>query len=177
MKKTIIALLLMGSALTFAENQEFEETMPYTSYADMYALMTKHEKQQVDCLAMNMYREAGVESEEGKIAVGLVTMNRVKSKRFPSTVCKVVNQKAGEVCQFSWKCAEKLPPIDKTIYSYTKEIAVRVFLSHEVMQDITHGAMFFHAKYIDPSWTTLKKTVVVGQHVFYKPKEKNDRRH
>lgn len=167
----------MGSALTFAENKEYEESIPYTSYAEMYSLLTKHEKQQVDCLAMNMYREAGVESEEGKIAVGLVTMNRVKSKRFPSTVCKVVNQKTGEVCQFSWKCAEGLPPVDKGIYNYTKEIAVRVFLGHHVMKDITDGAMFFHAKYIDPSWTTLKKTVVVGQHVFYKPKGKNDRRH
>lgn len=37
--------------------------------------------------------EAGAESYQGKLAVGIVIMNRVRSKQFPNTVKKVVYQK------------------------------------------------------------------------------------
>lgn len=37
--------------------------------------------------------EAGSESYQGKIAVGIVVMNRVHSKKFPNTVKKVIYQK------------------------------------------------------------------------------------
>ena len=45
------------------------------------------------CLAQNIYYEAGMEVEEGRAAVGLVTINRSRSGRYPSTICGVVNQK------------------------------------------------------------------------------------
>ena len=45
------------------------------------------------CLAQNIYYEAGNEVEEGRVAVGLVTINRSQSGRYPSTICGVVNQK------------------------------------------------------------------------------------
>ena len=47
----------------------------------------------LNCLAANIYKEARGESLQGKIAVGLVTINRVEDKRWPNTVCKVVKQK------------------------------------------------------------------------------------
>ena len=47
----------------------------------------------LDCLARNIYYEAGLESEEGKVAVGLVTINRSNDQKFPNTICGVVNQK------------------------------------------------------------------------------------
>ena len=37
--------------------------------------------------------EAGGESFQGQVAVGIVVMNRVKSKEFPSTIKKVIYQK------------------------------------------------------------------------------------
>ena len=36
----------------------------------------------VDCLAHNIYYEAGNEPEEGKVAVAMVTINRVRDGRF-----------------------------------------------------------------------------------------------
>jgi len=45
------------------------------------------------CLAQNIYYEAGNEVEEGRVAVGLVTINRSQSGRYPGTICSVVNQK------------------------------------------------------------------------------------
>ena len=46
---------------------------------------------EVECLARNIYFEAGGEPRAGKIAVAEVTMNRVKSRQFPRTVCGVVH--------------------------------------------------------------------------------------
>ena len=46
-----------------------------------------------DCLARNIYYEAGGEPEEGKVAVGIVTINRVKDGRFSNSICGVVNQR------------------------------------------------------------------------------------
>lgn len=87
---------------------------------------------EVACLARNIFFEAANEPEEGKVAVGLVTINRSQDPRFPSTVCKVIDQKITRdiaqqstvfrqtvwgkkietqtvwskisICQFSWRC-------------------------------------------------------------------------
>jgi Cell Wall Hydrolase len=50
-------------------------------------------KKDEDCLARNIYYEAGSEPEEGKAAVGIVTINRVKDSRFGRSICDVVNQR------------------------------------------------------------------------------------
>ena len=46
--------------------------------------------QDIECMARNIFYEAGGESTEGKIAVGLVTLNRAQDGRFGRTVCDVV---------------------------------------------------------------------------------------
>jgi len=46
-----------------------------------------------ECLARNIYFEAGAEPEEGKAAVGIVTVNRVLDGNFGKTICAVVNQR------------------------------------------------------------------------------------
>jgi spore germination cell wall hydrolase CwlJ-like protein len=51
----------------------------------------------VDCLAHNIYYEAGNEPEEGKVAVAMVTINRVRDGRFGNSVCSVVNQRTQTV--------------------------------------------------------------------------------
>lgn len=47
----------------------------------------------VECLARNIFYESGGEPLEGKVAVGMVTLNRSQDPRYPSTVCGVVKQK------------------------------------------------------------------------------------
>jgi spore germination cell wall hydrolase CwlJ-like protein len=44
----------------------------------------------VECLARNIFYESGAEPTEGKIAVGLVTVNRAQDPRFGHSVCEVV---------------------------------------------------------------------------------------
>ena len=47
-------------------------------------------RQELTCLAQNIYFEARSEPLEGKLAVAHVVMNRVASRYFPDTVCGVV---------------------------------------------------------------------------------------
>ena len=51
----------------------------------------------IDCLAKNIYYEAGNEPEEGKVAVAMVTINRVRDGRFGKTICSVVDQRTQTV--------------------------------------------------------------------------------
>jgi spore germination cell wall hydrolase CwlJ-like protein len=59
-----------------------------------------------DCLARNIFYEAGSESEEGKAAVAIVTINRVKDGRFGNSICGVVNQRTVYVRQQTLKKTE-----------------------------------------------------------------------
>ena len=47
----------------------------------------------VECLARNIFYEAGSEPVEGKVAVGMVTINRSNDERYPQSICSVVKQK------------------------------------------------------------------------------------
>jgi spore germination cell wall hydrolase CwlJ-like protein len=148
-----------------------------------YQHLTSYGKKQVDCLAENIYFESAHEPESGKIAVALVTLNRVHSKNYPANICDVVHQKTrgsqGTVCQFSWVCDQKvmsrrLTVRDTELYNNTRDIAVKVFLNYEFMEDITRGAMFYHATYVNPEWG-LPVTVRIGQHIFYRSKTTGER--
>ena len=123
---------------------------------------------QLMCLAKNIYYEAGGESDKGKAAVAHVTLNRANSSMFPESICGVVYQKNRGTCQFSWVCQSKAYP--KTLserWQESLQIAKQALRGH--VSDPTHGALFFHATYVSPSWSrTLRRTIRIGNHVFYK---------
>ena len=170
MKKILLAIALLLLIIPFIKYEVEKQELPQVNMSS-YEELNKEEQKQIDCLALNIYREAGYESEDGKIAVALVTMNRVKAPGFPDSVCKVVQQKTKNVCQFSWKCIAHLPRVDQELYKYTREIATRVFLNHNILEDITLGALFYHADYVRPRWHKLEVTTKIGRHIFYKPLE------
>lgn len=53
----------------------------------------KYKKSELRLMASIINCEAGGESFQGKLAVGIVVMNRVKSKAFPNTIRKVIYQR------------------------------------------------------------------------------------
>jgi spore germination cell wall hydrolase CwlJ-like protein len=167
MRKAIILVALLLLVLPFIEYKQEDLTPQIVTKA--YEEFDKEQQKQIDCLATNIYREAGTEPEDGKVAVALVTMNRVKAQGFPETVCKVVQQKTRNVCQFSWKCFAKLPKMNENLYKYSREIAIKVFLNHHLLDDITLGALFYHADYVRPRWKRVEVTTKIGRHIFYKP--------
>jgi spore germination cell wall hydrolase CwlJ-like protein len=131
-------------------------------------------KKQVDCLAKNIYYEAGHESYEGKLAVAQVTMNRVNDPKYPKDICSVVYQKTtGEnlqsVCQFSWTCMVKEIVVkDKYAWEESQIIAKRA-LTEPVLHDTIaeSNALFYHAVYVKPGWNKTKVVKQIGNHIFY----------
>ena len=129
--------------------------------------LNKHDKQQIQCMAKNTYFEAAHEPIKGRIAVNNVVLNRANDKRFPSTPCEVINQKTRGVCQFSWKCEGKKQIQDQEAFRKAKQIAENVYLGN--YGDVTHGAKFYHADYVSPSWgRVFDRTTKIGAHIFYR---------
>lgn len=131
--------------------------------------------QEAYCLALNIYQEARGEPLKGKVAVANVVKNRVESKHYPNTYCKVVQQRKGNICQFSWYCdgkhdhphfkSRQLP--DAIAFELATEIALKVM--DGVIVDNTDGSTHFHAVYVDPYWNkSLVLTVEYGNHIFYR---------
>ena len=121
----------------------------------------------INCLAKNIYFEAGSEPRAGKIAVAEVTMNRVKSRKFPKTVCGVVYQKAKETCQFSWVCQENKVVRSQHTWQESVQIAENILIFNR-KYGIIGSAKYFHADYVDPSWANNKVLVKqIGNHLFY----------
>ncbi len=131
-----------------------------------YSQLTKEARKQVDCLADNIYYEAGFEPQDGRVAVGLVTLNRVQDPRYPKDICSVVKQRVKSTCQFSWFCMATSTKNNK-VYEEAREVALYVYANYEKIKDVTHGALFYHADYVNPRWK-LERTVVIGRHIFYK---------
>lgn len=126
------------------------------------------------CLAQNIYFEARSEPTAGRRAVAHVVMNRVASSRFPSTVCEVVRQ-GGESrrykCQFSWWC-DGLSDDVKNAKAWKDAERLASFVYWGLSQDMTEGALWYHADYVKPRWrTAFKKGPTIGRHIFYSYKK------
>jgi spore germination cell wall hydrolase CwlJ-like protein len=128
-------------------------------------------QKQLDCLARNIYHEAGYEPFEGKVAVAQVTINRAESSQFPSDICQVVYQKnvvyEKVLCQFSWYCdsASVKKPMNGPVYTESMEVAKKVLLEGFRLPDLKK-ALYFHGDYIQPNWNK-KPVAKIGRHVFY----------
>jgi spore germination cell wall hydrolase CwlJ-like protein len=124
---------------------------------------------EVECLARNIYFEAGGEPRAGKIAVAEVTMNRVKSKQFPKTVCAVVHQKHKNICQFSWVCEGKRSIRNSSAWRESRRIAESILISKKRYGIIGTDAKYFHATYVNPTWADESRVIAqIGNHIFYR---------
>jgi spore germination cell wall hydrolase CwlJ-like protein len=85
---------------------------PQVSFAKKTKYQPQQELQQESeqiCLAKAIYHEAKGEPMVGKKAVAKVVLNRKQHKKFPKSICTVVNQidyiGKKKLCQFSWVCS------------------------------------------------------------------------
>ena len=151
MKRVVVAILLMASS-SFVIADE------------------------VKCLAQNIYWEARNQSIQGMYAVADVTLNRVKDKRWPSTVCEVVKQRKNAggkwVCQFSWYCDGKSDtPTTKAVFNLCTMIAY-VRLKKKDSPVLDDNVYWYHAKNVDPYWAdAYSHKVTIGDHHFYSDSE------
>jgi N-acetylmuramoyl-L-alanine amidase len=169
----ILTLILIVYLLIHGTSRAFQVS---TTVNVPYKFLNASERKEIDCLADNIYYEAGYEPKEGMVAVATVTLNRVKTNLFADTVCGVVKQKTQGTCQFTWLCdgSHKRNP-NPDMYEQARQIALYVYFNHTVIEDITKGAIYYHADYVSPGWNHLKKTIKIGRHIFYTdPKVRND---
>jgi len=122
----------------------------------------KYSKADLQCMAKNIYYEAGTESTAGKYAVATVTLNRLKTHYWGRNTCKVVYAKA----QFSWT-AMRVPKPDKKLWAESVQIAKRSFDGVRV-KGLMHS-LYYHADYIEtPEWVDQSKRITkIGAHIFY----------
>ena len=127
---------------------------------------------ELECLAKNIYYEAGNQPFEGKVAVAQVTINRTESGQFPSDICQVIYQKnviyEKVICQFSWYCEtpSKIKPKNAEVYRESEQVARQVLLEGFRLPGLK-DALYYHADYINPNWGR-KKIAKIGSHIFYK---------
>ena len=134
------------------------------------------QKTDLQCMAENIYFEAATQSYAGKLAVGQVVLNRLKSADRPDSVCGVIYEgkmnSRTAICQFSWVCEAK-KKIDQTSDAWAKSLAAaRTLLDKSAnIIDLTEGSQYYHADYVNPAWAkTLKFVVKIDNHLFYAPK-------
>ncbi|MEM9550178.1 MAG: cell wall hydrolase [Pseudomonadota bacterium] len=122
------------------------------------------------CLSEALYFEARGETVKGQFAVAEVIMNRVKSTRFPSTLCGVINQGTGKKyqCQFTYTCdGYKEVIAEPKAFERVSKVA-RAIIDGAPMQ-LTGGATHYHTKHVRPAWSRVyKRTAAIGVHLFYR---------
>ena len=125
---------------------------------------------QWQCLTEALYFEARGESPRGQFAVAEVILNRVRSPRYPDTVCDVVREGQGRrgACQFSYVCDGKPEVVaEPAAWEQVGKIA-RLTLDGEAAP-VTMGATHFHTLQVRPTWAQVfPKTAQIGTHVFYR---------
>jgi spore germination cell wall hydrolase CwlJ-like protein len=137
--------------------------------------LTPVDLKQINCLAQNIYFESRGEEDQGKLAVALVTFNRLTAG-YAKDICGVVFQKRGGSYQFSWV----LKVTDKTIkepkafdhcLAIARDTYVKKMIERQAVPDITNGANFYRASWLRkaPKWERkVKHTVSIGTHIFYR---------
>lgn len=139
-------------------------------------------KKEQQCLAQNIYFEARGEPAAGQLAIALVTMNRVNSKRYPNNFCGVVWQRK----QFSWTHDGKSDrPRDRRAWKRAQQIADFVYNRYSTLSDklrgiidLTNGALHYYAPDLaNPYWAKVKiVTREIGGHIFLREMSRRERR-
>ena len=169
----MMGFILTAFFVSILANAKISEYQEQISLIEEYDFPTvSHIEQELNCMAMNIYREAAGEPFEGKVAVAQVTMNRVNHAKFPDTVCNVVYEKnvfmKRVVCQFSWHCSGKTRarPVNSRAYDESFEVAKKVMLEKFELESVK-DAVYFHADTISPKWK-YTQVAKIGAHIFYK---------
>jgi len=177
-----VRIYILISILVFIGN-----SLAFVGYINFVHAETPdiQDERELECLAMNIYHEARSESLAGQYAVADVTLNRMQDRRYPSTICGVVEQAVlsqwgldrgleipkKNMCQFSWYCdGLSDEPLETYSWLRAKDIA------HDMMyyskhNGLTEGSTHYHANYVNPTWSYHEKMRLIGRigdHIFYK---------
>ena len=122
-------------------------------------------------LAKTLWGEARGEGKKGMQAVANVVMNRVQKGGWYGASIKDVVLKPYQFSCWNSNDINRAQldnlTVDDLIKSGAWEISEKAI--NNELQDITGGAINYHAKSVNPSWAkSMTKTVQIGNHIFYK---------
>ena len=136
----------------------------------LMSLPVPKSNKQMSCLAEALYFEARGEPIKGQLAVGEVILNRVEDTRYPSSICKVINQGTGRrfACQFTYTCDGKLETVhERKPYEMALKIAKILMTTHD--RRLTRGSTHYHSNYVNPKWSKkFERVAKFGRHIFYR---------
>ena len=119
---------------------------------------------ELECLAAGIYYESKSEPLAGQLAVGQVIANRANSgRRFPSSYCGVLFQRG----QFSFVRGHSYPAVPRSSRQWQTAVAMAQIVDQQLHESAVPGALFFHAKRVQPRWR-LTRVGSVGNHIFYR---------
>lgn len=166
----VSAALLPTSA---AEERPIQSIVMEVPKASIPKFEFEYNARSLYCLADAIYNEAGIESEQGKEAVGMTILNRTQNTS-TKNVCSVIAQSRivnGEkVCQFSYYCMPKR-------YAYGKNWEDSLFVAAKLLHNKIDvelytafgSATHYHAVYVKPFWRkSMTYLGRIGNHHFYK---------
>ncbi len=121
--------------------------------------------EEMRCLAGAVYFEARGEPLAGQLAVAQVIINRSEDKRFPRSYCGVVAQPG----QFSFMRGSRMPAIRTGTTAWSRAVAIAEIADKGLWESEAGDAVFFHAKYVRPSWSHRKTRLAqIDTHIFYR---------
>jgi N-acetylmuramoyl-L-alanine amidase len=153
----------MRHNMAIIQNSQVEEATELVLIKDRHPV--SYTKRDLECLARNIFFEAGTEDTAGKYAVAQVTINRVKVGYWGHSICKVVYSPD----QFSWTNEKELATskLDSSNWYESRAIAQAVLNQGLRVKSLKH-ALFYHADYANPPWNDDQKAIAkIGRHVFY----------
>jgi hypothetical protein len=121
--------------------------------------------EEMRCLAGAVYFEARGEPLAGQLAVAQVIINRSEDNRFPRSYCGVVAQPG----QFSFMRGSRMPAIRTGTTAWSRAVAIAEIADKGLWESEAGDAVFFHAKYVRPSWSHRKTRLAqIDTHIFYR---------
>ncbi|QMT30716.1 cell wall hydrolase [Alysiella filiformis] len=145
----------------------FLTTLFASLFLPMQAAHAKTYAQEVKCMATAIFYEAQGEPHKGKIAVGHVILNRMRSGLYPKSACGVIHQKG----QFQWAHNHRLRKnrvFHPVRHKQIQHLASKVYAQKQsiTQHDVTRGALFFSANGVRPAPRAVKG-VKIGRHQFF----------
>ena len=153
----------MERTMAIIKNSNIKEPTELVLFKDMHTI--RYTARDLDCLARNIFFEAGTEDTMGKYAVAQVTMNRVQTGHWGNTICAVVHSPD----QFSWTKDRELATIKLDSNNWYESRAVaKAVLSQGFRLKTLKNALYYHADYTTPPWRDNDQQIgKIGRHIFY----------
>lgn len=127
----------------------------------------------LDVLARTVFGEARGQVFQGQVAVAWVVRNRAsRPGRFAAGVAGVCLQPVQFSC---WNRNDpsfiRLVTVNLPDPSFVTALAAAGMVLTDHVPDPTGGADHYHATYVSPPWAkSMKRTVQIGAHIFYREK-------